>query len=98
MLKTRTFVVAAVLVLAGLQMAFCGDGSQVTLKKPSGEIVQMFARPGSGNGAFADFPSGTACTKLDGPLRVDFGDGMTSDYYKLDCDGATGYVNAKWVR
>jgi hypothetical protein len=102
---TAAIVIVVLMILATVA-AYGSNPSnlsnQVRLTKPVGDIVQMFANPGSGADAFAVFPVGTACTKLDGPgtprVRANFGDGITSDYYKLTCNGITGYVNVKFVR
>lgn len=73
--------------------------AQVTLRvAPGNSIVQMFANPGSGNDAFADFRDGTRCTKLGGPVQRRFSGDITIDYYHLDCNGRIGYVNVKWIQ
>lgn len=72
--------------------------AQVTLRSgPSNDIVQMWANPGSGGDASAWFPSGTPCTKLDGPHVRELSEGISSTYYRLTCRGQTGYVNVRFV-
>lgn len=103
--KQRLWVVISIwLVIAVGLFAFASflkpsvTSNQVRLIAPiAGQNVQMFADPGSGTDAFADFPHRTQCTKVSGPIRADLGSGITSDYYQLTCKGTTGYVNAKWV-
>lgn len=101
-MRNTLFYAAVILVvcvaLFGVAATLLVPNNAVTLDAaPGNSIVQMFAAPGSGADAFATFADGTACTKLDGPSRIDLGDGITSDYYKLTCNGQTGYVNVKWV-
>jgi hypothetical protein len=50
------------------------------------------------NDTVYEFSSGTICLRLDGPLRVSFGEGIYSSFYKLECNGRVGYVNVRWVR
>lgn len=91
-------VLAAALMTANSLLKPSVASNQVRLSPPvAGQRVQMFADPGSGDEAFVDFNGGTVCTKLDGPVRIDFGDNIASNYYQLTCQGTTGYINAKWV-
>jgi hypothetical protein len=71
--------------------------NQVTLQRPTGEPLQMWAEPGSGQDAFADFPVGTVCTNLDDSITIKWEEGMYSTFDKLDCQGQVGYINAKFV-
>lgn len=57
----------------------------------------MFGSIYSGGGTVTSFRTGTECVKLDGPLRITEG-GVSMSFYKLTCNGRTGYVNTKWVR
>lgn len=70
----------------------------VTLKAAPGNTqVQMFGSIYSGGGTVTRFRTGTECVKLDGPMRITEG-GVSMSFYKLTCNGRTGYVNTKWVR
>lgn len=69
----------------------------VTLRAaPGNSQVQMFDTL-SGNSDGTAFSAGTECTKLDGPTRITES-GVSMSFYKLRCNGRTGYVNTKWVR
>ena len=69
----------------------------VTLRAAPGNTkVQMFDAL-TGDSDVTVFSAGTECTKLDGPTRI-IESGVTMSFYKLRCNGQTGYVNAKWVR
>lgn len=71
---------------------------RVTLKAfPGNTEVQMFEVVGDGpNDVVTFFPSGTRCTKISGPSSVSVA-GISMRFYNLECNGTTGYVNAKWV-
>lgn len=74
------------------------EDDHVTLTKPNGDNVQMFEHAGLGDeGETTLFRSGTSCAKLSGPSAVDFGDGVVLHFYRLTCNGTTGYVNVRWV-
>lgn len=101
-MRNTIFYAVAILVvcvaLFGIAVTLFVPNNAVTLNAaPGNTIVQMFSDPGSGAEASRTFRDGTSCTKLDGPMRFDLGGGITSDYYRLSCNGQTGYVNVKWV-
>lgn len=69
----------------------------VRLKAASGDsIVQMFGSLTSDAGVVATFASGTECTKSGGPRQIAEG-GISMSFYRLTCNGRSGYVNTKWV-
>lgn len=75
------------------------SGSDVTLHAaPGNSKVQMFATLKDGLDAKVyTFRDGFRCEKISDLIRV--GEGETAMFfYKLDCAGQTGYVNADWVR
>lgn len=81
-----------------LGQALLGDGTVTLEAAPGNSKVQMFdtltERP---NEKVSTFRDGFRCSKLSDLLRV--GEGPHAMYfYKLDCGGKIGYVNANWVR
>jgi hypothetical protein len=72
---------------------------QVSLRPaPGNSIVQMFERVGAGNeGRVTQFPSGTRCTVMEQPKGFTV-EGVAMRFWRLNCNGTTGYVNAKWVQ
>lgn len=99
MKKPLIAVAIALVIMLDIYLYRLGkEDDQVTLRKPNGDIVQMFERFGIGDeGKVTHFPNRTACTKLDGPIAVDFGGSDVLYVYKLTCNGTTGYVNVRWV-
>lgn len=75
------------------------DPSAARLKAPPGSsIVQMFDTISSEQAnVIKTFPDGTRCRRLEGPLTAPLA-GPSMRFYKLECNGVTGYVNAQWVR
>ena len=74
------------------------DPSKATLRSAPGQTqVQMFDTISTEPNVTTMFSSGTQCTKLDGPTEVTIS-GMSMRFFKLECDGKTGYVNTKWVQ
>lgn len=70
----------------------------VTLRAASGAThVQMFDGTTADATAMHQFPSGTECTRINGPTSVTL-EGVAVRFYKLACNGTMGYVNAQWVR
>lgn len=58
--------------------------------------VQMFDSLSNNTGAI-NFPDGFGCYKLS--ERIPYNDGYGEMYfYKLNCNGRVGYVNAMWVK
>lgn len=74
------------------------SGSSVTLHAaPGNSSVQMFGdRADNAEEVVATFPSGTRCEALTGPKAVAV-EGISMQFYRLNCSGTTGMVNAKWV-
>lgn len=73
--------------------------SDVTLRAASGNSqVQMFDVLKDGpNLNVTTFRDGYQCSKIGDLIR--FGEGNTAMFfYKLECGGRIGYVNADWVR
>jgi len=72
--------------------------NQVTLRAAPGNTeVTMFEVVGEGSNDVTNFfRNGTVCTKLGNPNQVSI-QGINMSFYKLTCNGTTGYVNAKWV-
>jgi hypothetical protein len=72
--------------------------NSVTLQAAPGNTeVQMFEHVGSGDeGKVSRFPDGASCTKFGGPTPVSV-EGISMSFYRLTCNGVTGYVNVKWV-
>lgn len=73
-------------------------GNNVTLRAAPGNTkVQMFDTLIEGQDKVTTFRDGFRCTKLSDWHRI--GEGPHAMYfYKLDCGGKIGYVNANWVR
>jgi hypothetical protein len=72
--------------------------NMVTLRAaPGNTIVQMFPRLDDDT-QVKKFDDGTRCEKLQGPIPVHISGGGVIDFYHLSCNGASGYVNAQWVR
>jgi len=69
---------------------------QVILRPATGNIVQMFDSAGVDATVVRQFPAGTSCTKFGGPTTYTV-EGISMSFYRLTCNGVTGYVNAKWV-
>lgn len=70
----------------------------VTLRAAGGNsTVQMFDATAANATVMKQFPSGTECTRINGPTSVTI-EGVSMRFYKLACDGTMGYVNAQWVR
>lgn len=109
----RFVFVSVVVVAALVLIIGCGRGSQsrstggastspgadtVTLTAaPGNSIVQMFGSDASTQEqVIATFPSGTKCEKISGPTAVSIS-GISMRFYKLNCDGQVGEVNARWV-
>lgn len=60
--------------------------------------VQMFnSLEEGGPGGVITFPDGFGCYKLSGRITWDEDGGPPMYFYKLNCNGRTGYVNAEWV-
>lgn len=72
---------------------------QVRLKSGSADhLVPMWEVVGTGpNDVVHEFPTGTDCKVVTGPAYVDVA-GTPLEYYKLTCNGVTGYVSSKWVK
>lgn len=69
----------------------------VTLQAASGNNqVQMFDALRS-DATISTFRDGFRCSQISSRLRYEEG-GVVMFFYKLDCGGKVGYVNAKWVR
>lgn len=100
--NTKLGIIAIlVLVLFAVVTRLLGSNSsnsEVTLRAaPGNTVVQMFESVGPGpNDAVARFPSSTRCTKIGGPTSVTI-EGLSMRFYRLECNGTTGYVNARWV-
>lgn len=72
--------------------------NQVMLRAAPGKTeVMMLEGVGEGpNDEVTFFKDGTICTKLNGPNWVEI-QGVGMSFYRLTCNGTTGYVNVKWV-
>ncbi len=84
---------------SGRDQACVDRGDCVALKPaPGNRVVQMFEDLSDGpNVKITTYGDGVRCIKLSDLIR--YGDGYTAMYfYKLDCKGNIGYVNADWVR
>lgn len=69
----------------------------VTLRAaPGNTVVQMFDSVGVDAAVLRQYPSGERCTRISGPSAVSI-EGIAMRFYKLYCNGASGYVNAQWV-
>ena len=74
------------------------NANAVTLRSPVGQtMVQMFDTLAADAEVIAIFDSGIRCTRLGQATDVAV-EGINMSFYKLECNGRTGYVNAKWVR
>ena len=74
------------------------SSDSVTLKAALGNsTVQMFGTsPATREQVVATFPTGTSCTRVSGPTPVII-EGISMTFYRLNCNGQVGDVNAKWV-
>lgn len=92
---TSIATIALVLWLYTLPSA---DSLQVTLNSTAyNPLVPMWDVVGTGsNDVVHEFPAGTHCTIVTGPAYYDVA-GTPLQYYKLTCNGVTGYVSSKWV-
>ncbi len=59
-------------------------------------IVQMFDEMAVDAAVISQFPNGTRCANLEGPIPTSI-EGIRMRFYMLDCNGTVGYVNGKWV-
>lgn len=93
-------ILLAVIVGGFILYGLLAQSAQVTLRAAPGNTkVQMFDKLRSGsNVKVTTFPAGLRCTKLGDMLRYNDDGGPPMYFYKLTCDGTTGYVNADWVR
>lgn len=73
--------------------------NSVTLRAAPGNTnVQMFDELRDGlDVKVTTFPDGMKCTKASDLLRYGYGD-TAMFFYKLNCGGTLGYVNADWTR
>jgi len=72
--------------------------NSVTLQAAPGNTeVQMFDSAEADADVIRRFAAGTSCTKFGGPTTVNV-EGIRMDFYRLTCNGITGYVNVKWAR
>ena len=74
------------------------DGSRMTLSAaPINPQVQMFdTLHDEPDLKVTTFPNGTVCTKLGGPFVVE-PEVSPMYFYRLNCNGITGYVNVRWT-
>ena len=72
------------------------QSSRLVILRAAGDTVQMFDSMGADATLVRQFSSGTTCTLLNGPTRATVA-GISMQFYKLNCGGTAGYVNAKWV-
>lgn len=97
--KRINFGCSAILLLLVIAGAFLWlTPKKVFLKAdPIRHEVQMFERVGTGpNDIVYFFPDRTACTVITERASYDVA-GSLLEFYKLDCNGKVGYVNARWV-
>lgn len=97
-MKALLFILA-LLACAIFFAARSGDteGNRVTLRAaPGNSVVQLLGATNSAAAVLKQLPSGTVCEIIDEPKAVTI-EGIAMSFYKLNCGGATGYVNAKWV-
>lgn len=74
------------------------NANAVTLRPPVGQtMVQMFDTLAADAEVIARLNGGTHCTKLGEATDV-AEEGISMSFYKLECNGRTGYVNVKWVQ
>lgn len=92
------FLVVVAVFVANIVINPLLPADRVFLKAgPFNDEVQMFERVGTGpEGIVHLFPSRTVCTVVADLAYYDVA-GSQLQFYKLKCDGKTGYVNAKWV-
>jgi hypothetical protein len=100
--KIALWAIAIVVIYAFMFIAapaIPGPNKQVRLRAIAGNsTVQMFDRLSDDPDVkVTTFPNGRGCTKVSDLLK--YGNGPTTMYfYKLNCNGTVGYVNADWVR